>query len=403
MATNNYILRTRVRNKADTTERWNNFNPILLSGEIAFDLQSGLFKVGFSSDGTEQGLQRYNELQPYYFLTQKMKEDIEKISGYSADGSDGLINIANTPSDWNQTDETKYDFIKNKPLLKNIATSGLAEDVKTLIDIGDGENEYTVKELITELLERLGILDNKKYVIKKEADPDKGFLASYKFYVNGETVNGSDTINIPKDYLVKSCQLKTCEVTNDPLEGLEAGDKYIDFVINTSNNDENESHLYLSVNELVDVFTGEKAINVDQSTNVITLKINSSYSNILSQDENGLAIASVSATNPGVMTTQLFQKLLNISENANNYTHPTTSGNKHIPSGGKAGQLLGFAADGTAKWQDPPEYVKTSTDVNKISITSDQTMEVNSLNITKLAQQEGDILVLDCGGADGWN
>lgn len=40
MATNNYILRTRVRNKADTTERWNNFNPILLSGEIAFDLQS---------------------------------------------------------------------------------------------------------------------------------------------------------------------------------------------------------------------------------------------------------------------------------------------------------------------------------------------------------------------------
>lgn len=403
MATNNYILRTRVRNKADTTERWNNFNPILLSGEIAFDLQSGLFKVGFSSDGTEAGLQRYNELQPYYFLTQKMKDDIEKISGYSADGSDGLINIANTPSDWNQTDETKYDFIKNKPLLKNIATSGLAEDVKTMLDIGDGENEYTVKELIIKLLEMLGILNNKKYVIKKEINPDKGFLASYKIYMNDEIVNGSDTINIPKDYLVKSCNLKTCEVTNDPLEGLKIGDKYIDWVINTTNNDDNESHLYLSVNELVDIFTGEKAINVDQSTNIITLKINSNSSNIISQDENGLAIASVSATNPGVMTTQLFQKLLNISENANNYIHPTTSGNKHIPTGGKAGQLLGFAADGTAKWQDPPEYIKTSTGVNKVSIKEDQTLEVNSLNITKLAQQEGDTLILDCGGADGWN
>lgn len=403
MATNNYILRTRVRNKADTTERWNNFNPILLSGEIAFDLQSGLFKVGFSSDGTEAGLQRYNELQPYYFLTQKMKDDIEKISGYSADGSDGLINIANTPSDWNQTDETKYDFIKNKPLLKNIATSGLAEDVKTMLDIGDGENEYTVKELIIKLLEMLGILNNKKYVIKKEINPDKGFLASYKIYMNDEIVNGSDTINIPKDYLVKSCNLKTCKVTNDPLEGLKIGDKYIDWVINTTNNDDNESHLYLSVNELVDIFTGEKAINVDQYTNIITLKINSNSSNIISQDENGLAIASVSATNPGVMTTQLFQKLLNISENANNYIHPTTSGNKHIPTGGKAGQLLGFAADGTAKWQDPPEYIKTSTGVNKVSIKEDQTLEVNSLNITKLAQQEGDTLILDCGGADGWN
>lgn len=35
------------------------------------------------------------------------------------------------------------------------------------------------------------------------------------------------------------------------------------------------------------------------------------------------------------------------------YTHPTTSGNKHIPSGGKSGQILGWSADGTAKWQDP--------------------------------------------------
>lgn len=35
------------------------------------------------------------------------------------------------------------------------------------------------------------------------------------------------------------------------------------------------------------------------------------------------------------------------------YTHPTTSGNKHIPSGGKSGQVLGWSADGTASWTDP--------------------------------------------------
>jgi hypothetical protein len=34
----------------------------------------------------------------------------------------------------------------------------------------------------------------------------------------------------------------------------------------------------------------------------------------------------------------------------NKYTHPTTSGNKHIPSGGESGNLLGWSADGTAKW-----------------------------------------------------
>ncbi len=35
---------------------------------------------------------------------------------------------------------------------------------------------------------------------------------------------------------------------------------------------------------------------------------------------------------------------------ANNYTHPTTSGNKHIPSGGSTGQILKWASDGTATW-----------------------------------------------------
>ena len=34
------------------------------------------------------------------------------------------------------------------------------------------------------------------------------------------------------------------------------------------------------------------------------------------------------------------------------YTHPTTSGNKHIPSGGSSGQILRWSADGTAIWGD---------------------------------------------------
>ena len=43
-------------------------------------------------------------------------------------------------------------------------------------------------------------------------------------------------------------------------------------------------------------------------------------------------------------------KLAGIATNANNYTHPASSGNKHIPSGGAAGQILRWSADGTAVW-----------------------------------------------------
>lgn len=45
-------------------------------------------------------------------------------------------------------------------------------------------------------------------------------------------------------------------------------------------------------------------------------------------------------------------KLSGIEDNANNYVHPTTSGNKHIPARGASGQILIFSEDGTAQWAD---------------------------------------------------
>lgn len=43
------------------------------------------------------------------------------------------------------------------------------------------------------------------------------------------------------------------------------------------------------------------------------------------------------------------------------YTHPTTSGNKHIPSGGANMQVLGYSADGTAQWTGRHDFVYTCT------------------------------------------
>ena len=49
-------------------------------------------------------------------------------------------------------------------------------------------------------------------------------------------------------------------------------------------------------------------------------------------------------------TTAEKNKLGGIAANANNYSHPTSSGNKHIPSGGAAGQILRWSKDGEATW-----------------------------------------------------
>ena len=43
------------------------------------------------------------------------------------------------------------------------------------------------------------------------------------------------------------------------------------------------------------------------------------------------------------------------------YTHPTGAGNKHIPTGGAAGQFLKYSASGTATWATPSYTTNTNT------------------------------------------
>ncbi|MCI6072158.1 MAG: hypothetical protein MR715_10275, partial [Subdoligranulum sp.] len=57
-----------------------------------------------------------------------------------------------------------------------------------------------------------------------------------------------------------------------------------------------------------------------------------------------------STTSAGLMSTADKKKLDGVADGANKYVHPATSGNKHIPVGGSDGMILGWSADGTAKW-----------------------------------------------------
>jgi hypothetical protein len=71
----------------------------------------------------------------------------------------------------------------------------------------------------------------------------------------------------------------------------------------------------------------------------------------------------VDGTTNKVFTATEKNKLSGIANNANNYTHPTTAGNKHIPSGGSNGKILGYDSDGAAKWIDPPAGVEIANNL----------------------------------------
>ena len=75
----------------------------------------------------------------------------------------------------------------------------------------------------------------------------------------------------------------------------------------------------------------------------------------------------------GLMSSSDKIKLNGISSNANNYIHPTTSGNKHIPSGGSSGQILKWSADGTAIWGTEKTYSNATTSSSGLMRASDKT------------------------------
>lgn len=62
----------------------------------------------------------------------------------------------------------------------------------------------------------------------------------------------------------------------------------------------------------------------------------------------------------GLMSAGDKAKLDGIAANANNYSHPTSAGNKHIPAGGQSGQILRWSGDGSATWG--PDYNTTYSD-----------------------------------------
>ena len=76
-------------------------------------------------------------------------------------------------------------------------------------------------------------------------------------------------------------------------------------------------------------------------------KIYSSYDKPTLTD---LGLSAATTNVAGLMSASDKSKLDGIASGANAYTHPTSSGNKHIPSGGSSGQILRWNADGTAVW-----------------------------------------------------
>lgn len=96
--------------------------------------------------------------------------------------------------------------------------------------------------------------------------------------------------------------------------------------------------------------SGATTVTSDASGNITISSTNTTYSNFV---KSGSTAAAGLVPSPGTTagTTKYLREDATWQVPPDTvYTHPTTAGNKHIPSGGSSGQILRWSADGTAAW-----------------------------------------------------
>lgn len=213
------------------------------------DLEDSLSTVATSGS--------YNDLSNKPSIPSKTS-DLTNDSGYLTTHQDisGKENIINKKSAWGKTpSDTDY------PTLKLVHDS-LETKVDKVTGKGLSSNDFT--NTYKNTLDNLNTtLDDYEVTVQKSATAETGYIATYKV-MQGSTQVGA-SINIPKDYLVKSATMETCTTINNPVTGYMVGDKYLDFVINTKDNTGTNEHLYILVSDLVDTYTAGAGLTLSSN------------------------------------------------------------------------------------------------------------------------------------------
>lgn len=196
----------------------------------------------------------------------KNRDDVTNPESWTAVGGDVSADLAELTADVEELKTSKQDKI--------IAGNGidLNVDGKTVsikIDpSGSGleVSESGLKAVIPEAAE---------YTIVAASSPTEGYLKSYELQKNGVKVGVS--IDIPKELVVTSGEVKEVETQDDPYAGAQVGDLYLELTIANQS-----APVYIPVKSLTDVYTGSTYISVDAG--VISVK----YDDLKNQINNDL-------------------------------------------------------------------------------------------------------------------
>lgn len=249
--------------------------------------------------------------------------------------------INNAQSDWNTIDETASSYIKNKP--DSLPASDVSAWAKA-----DSKPSYTKTEV------GLGNVPN---VATNNQTPTYTEASTIAKLTSGEKLSVSfGKIAKAISDLISHINDNVKHITSTERTNWDAAKTHADSTHAPTNAEANQ-------NAFSNIVVGATTIAADSKTDTLTLAAGSNVT--LTPDANNDKIT--------------------ISSKNTVYTHPTTSGNKHIPSGGSSGQILRWSADGTAVWgaDNNNTYGEVSSSSNGL-MTPELFNKLNNLDTNQL-------------------
>lgn len=173
---------------------------------------------------------------------------------------------------------------------------------------------------------------------------------------------------------------KTVVVTELPTKG-DVNKIYLIPNESSRTNDVYDEYIYLITEQKTGwEFLGNKHVDVNLKDYYTKAEVDEAIEGVEGRTTSALALkvdkveGKQLSTND--YTTSEKNKLQGIATNANNYTHPTTAGNKHLPAGGTVGQVLVNSGDGTGEWKDVEPGIDLTglEDINSYGVEWDSTV-----------------------------
>lgn len=194
------------------------------------------------------------DLSQYYIK----KQEIESAFDIEGDAATIIKNAIDAKPNLgtSHNDAARGDHNHDGTYLKSYTPPVASTTNAGIVQLNTSTNDSSVSQAATPSAVKAAyqLAETKTVTVNKLSTATTGYLATYEISQGG-TLLGK--IEIPKDFLIKSGTVKISQAANNPEQGYEKGDKYIDFLINVKEGSGVNSHIYVNLKDLIDVYTAD--------------------------------------------------------------------------------------------------------------------------------------------------